>query len=215
MNFHLKALLFLLLSTFQMLAIADSPLTSTPFSKAYMEIDQVRKAAENQNMLTEELAAYIHNPQEPIVYRLAVINAISWSIDGTKNFQIYLDYILRNDSSINEDNFTRLCTPDQLICLAYLKAMDDYFDVGYAFELAELALEKYSDDNRPFSVYIVHALIKAQIKLDEDWCEVYQATASVRDMTLLEMDMKDGAQKIIFEYMDLYKGDCTSEKEKN
>ena len=44
--------------------------------------------------------------------------------------------------------------------------------------------------------------------MGSDWCEVYNLTNNVRINDALQIDMKEDAIKIIFEYMDLYKDYC-------
>ena len=92
-----------------------------------------------------------------------------------------------------------------LISMAYLKALDNYFEVDEAIILARRAKSKGDDS---YTINIICALIEAQKALDSDWCEVYNLANNVRTNQSLNMDMKEDAIKIIFEYMDLYKDNC-------
>ena len=59
-----------------------------------------------------------------------------------------------------------------------------------------------------YTINIICALIEAQKAMGSDWCEVYNLTNNVRINDALQIDMKEDAIKIIFEYMDLYKDYC-------
>jgi len=211
MKLRLAFLLFLVLSGKFLSVQADSPLTSTPFSDAYMDLEMVSLAAVSDHTLNERLAKYLNDEEVPIVHRLAAVNALGWEIDETSNFQFFLEYIIQNDPRTTKDNFQQTCTAGQLICLAYLKGMDDYFDVAYALEIAHSALVK---DAETYSIHLIHGLIQAQFALDSNWCAVYQATELVRQNDSLKVDMNEEARQIIFEYMDLYKGNCPVEANK-
>jgi hypothetical protein len=89
--------------------------------------------------------------------------------------------------------------------MAYLKAMDNYFEVDEAIVYAEKAVSK---NPKSFTYNIICALIKAQKAMDGDWCMVFKITDRVRKDKSLQMDMKQEAFNIIFEYMDLYQDDC-------
>ncbi len=86
--------------------------------------------------------------------------------------------------------------------MAYLQALDNYFDVSQAIIFAEQALTK---NPKSYTFNIICALIKAQLAFDSDWCKVYSLTNEVRLYESLFKDMDEEAIKIIFEYMDLYK----------
>lgn len=208
MNIRLVLIFFVSFILHVFLAKADSPLTSTPFSDAYMNLKMVSLAAASDHALNEELAAYLYDGEVSIVHRLAAINALGWEMDETQNFQFFLDFLIQHNPNITENNFQSTCSAEQLICLAYLKAMDDYFNVAYALEIANSALVK---DVGTYSIHLIHGLIQAQFSMDSNWCAVYQATDQVRKDESLEVDMNEEARKIIFEYMDLYKGDCPRE----
>lgn len=198
---------FLLLLAFTALlfpALADSPLTSTNFAAAYQTEPMVAKAAAANGVLTEELAAYLADGKQPIAVQLAVINQLSWSFDGKTNAAIFHQYLLAHGYK-SEKDLKKRGKAHELIALAYLKALDNYFDVTEAVAWADLALKK---DNKSYSVQLIAALIKAQQAMDSDWCKVYRLTDAVRTNTSLKADMNEGASQLIFEYMDLYADSC-------
>jgi hypothetical protein len=71
--------------------------------------------------------------------------------------------------------------------------------------LARVALKKNPSS---YTCQIVVALILAQEAFDTDWCKVYQLTDAVRNNTALQKDMEEEAIRIIFDYMDIYSGEC-------
>ena len=73
---------------------ADSPLTSTDFYRAYLDVPIVKKAADNPNKLTKEIMEYLYNDKNPLVIRIALINAVGWNFDGLSTFNDYFDYLL-------------------------------------------------------------------------------------------------------------------------
>lgn len=90
---------------------------------------------------------------------------------------------------------------DTLISLAYLKAMDDYFNVNDSVLLAEIAVKKkeYS-----YTINIIYGLIMGQFFMDEDWSKINLITSSVDKNRHLKKDMREDAIKIISKYMDIY-----------
>ena len=54
---------------------ADSPLTSTDFYRAYLDVPIVKKAAENPNKLTKEMMEYLYD-KNPLDIRIALVNAV-------------------------------------------------------------------------------------------------------------------------------------------
>lgn len=200
----MRFFLFLFLSLALQWSFADSPLTSTGFGEAYKNVPIVKKAYESNGELTEEFCAYIFNKKEDFGSRLALVNALSWNFDGKKNFHIALDYLKKN-KKVKESNYQKKLSGEDLTCLAYIKAMDNYFNVEEALKIAEIALKK---NKSSYTTQIIHALIKAQAIFDKDWCEVWKVCDKVRISYSLNQDLKEEAQNIIFKYMDLYKSYC-------
>jgi len=202
MRSPLIALAILLL--WPMLANADSPITSTDFHKAYMDIKMVEVAAEAKT-INPDIAAFLMNSKIPLDIKAAVINALSWDINGKKNaelFKIYLGlkYRIRaKDLKISKLN------GDELFCLGYLTVMDDYFRPEVAIPILEKSRKKNPDS---FTVAIILALAKAQRAMDSDWCNVWNPVRQVFDDETLARDMRPEAGKIIYDYMVLYKQSC-------
>jgi hypothetical protein len=185
--------------------LADSPLTSTSFSDAYADNAMVIKAGENGGLLNDELMAYLADNNQPIDVRMAVINKLSWDFNGKSNATTFFNYLKQKNKYKSEKDFKKKAKADELLCYAYLKALDNYFDVKEAVVYADLAIKK---NKTSYTFQIIAALIKAQAAFDTDWCKVFQTTNEVRNNTLLRADMKSTAIDIIFEYMDLYADSC-------
>lgn len=188
---------------------ADSPLTSTGFASTYASYEIVQDALDSDGVLTDTYCSYLHNSKNKLEIKLSIVNALSWDIDGKENFTIYLDYLIKHNTKLSEENYKKNCTRDQLICLAYLKALDNYNDTELPLELSELALKKAK---KSYAVHIIHGLIKAQSLFSKDWCDLWKATDNVRQNKKLKNDFSETAKKNIFDYMDLYKEDCKSKK---
>jgi len=199
----LLAVVFLL--AFSPFAKADSPITSTDISSSYQDVAIVQTAASAQGALTDELMAYLADESNPIDVKMAVINQLGWDFDGKSNADVYLNYLIMTKKMGSEAKLKKKGTAHQLICMAYFKAMDNYFDVKDAVVYAELAAKK---NKKSYSIQLVAAIIKAQKVFDADWCAVYKLTDAVRTNSSLTMDMRKEASDAVFEYMDLYRDSC-------
>ena len=199
------ALIFVLLVNQNLLA--DSPLTSTKISNAYKDYAIIQLASKSNGDISVDLMDYLYERSNPIDVKIALINEIAnsgWRIEFKEknNAAIFLEYLQQKESgfSLNGNPNSEI-----LISYAYLKALDNYFDVAEATQWADLAKSRNGES---YTVSIVWALIHTQQAMDSDWCEVYNLTNSVRENKGLEKDMKEEAISIIFDYMDIYKDDC-------
>ena len=186
------------------LLFADSPLTSTQFSSAYSSELIVAIASKSEGKLTEELMEYLIG-ENAIVLKMAVINELGWKFEGKSNKSTFFDYLQNKKKYKNIEDFSKKASADELLCMAYIMALDNYFKVDEAIEMADKALAKNS---KSYTYQIINALIKAQKAFDSSWCTVYRLTNDIRLNEKLNKDMNDEAIKIIFDYMDLYKADC-------
>jgi hypothetical protein len=187
---------------------ADSPITSTTFYTAYYDFEIV-KEAEKSGILTQSIAQFLSSSTNPIDVKAAVINALSWDIDGKNNSGLYFDFL---EKTHNEDIDSVTLEPlsaDEVFCLGYLMAMDNYFYVEEALEVLFVAWDM---NDVSFTVSMIFAIVEAQEAMDYDWCEVWLLTQGVLLDETLEKDMRDEAIEIIVDYMSLYEEDC---EEKN
>jgi len=72
------------------ISCADSPVTSTQFYTAYLDIDQVKNAS-IMPYIDEETAKYLSEPENPLDIKAAVINAIGWETKGAESI-VQIDY---------------------------------------------------------------------------------------------------------------------------
>jgi hypothetical protein len=179
-------------------AKADSPLTSTGFYKAYMDNEVVLEAESAGGVINQKIMDYLYG-KNPVDEKMAVINALGWTFEGQSNYDSYRKYLDENGMGKKKRK------AENLLALAYLKALDNYFECADALAIAKQAL---SMNEKSYTFNIIHGLIKAQVEFDFSWCNVYKATDDVRKNTNLKSDMRPEAKEIIFEYMDLYAGDC-------
>jgi hypothetical protein len=190
---------------------ADSPLTSTDFYKAFMDIPIVQEAFKSKGKITNEMMAYIDNEANPLDIKLAIINAIGWDHKGLMNSKIFFMYVMNKKKYSTEfggefSAFKWNATRDELICFAYMKALDNYFDVVDSFEIAEEAVRRYPDI---FAVNMIYNLIKSQ-GLTEfgEYCYASKLFLSLKDNPKLKMDMRKESMSYVFEYMTSVGENC-------
>ncbi|KAF5032759.1 hypothetical protein DSECCO2_613820 [anaerobic digester metagenome] len=191
-------LTFIILFFSAVTVFADSPLTSTMFYKAYEGSPKVQEALDCNGVLSDDLMKFLNSKKNGIALKVAVINAIGWNFEGQGNYARYNDFLGNKKGK-------GVLKAHNLLCLAYLKAMDNYFDCNDALRIADEALAL---NPQSYTFNIIHALIKAQVLFDVSWCELWNATDLVRKNESLTMDMNAEAIRIIFEYMDLYMNEC-------
>ena len=186
-------------------ANADSPLTSTEFSKAYLNEPILVKASKVKGKLSNELMIYLTDETKPVDVKMALINKLGWNAKGKNNASIFLKYLIQEKTYLNKEDFFENGKADHLLCFSYLTAMDDYNDVTDAIRYSGYALSK---NPKNFTCQMISALIYAQKVIYSDRCQVYKLTNEVRNNNSLIRDMRAEAISIIFEYMDLYKHNC-------
>ncbi len=184
--------------------IADSPITSTGFGEAYADVPMVKKAIDSDGELTDEYCNFIFDKKNDFGARIAVVSALGWKFDGKTNFDFALEYLIRM-KKVKKSNYLKKLSGEDLICLAYLKALDNYFKVDEALQIAEAGKKKAKSS---YTAHIIHALIAAQANFDKNWCDCWKFCDNVRQSKSLNEDLNSKAQKIIFDYMDLYKEYC-------
>ncbi len=184
--------------------LADSPLTSTAFHKAYSEENIIILASKSNGVLSENLIEYLL-AENSIDIKMALINKLSWDFNEKNNADIFMNYLISSGKYKNKEKFLKKASGDELLCMAYLKALDNYHDVTHALVYEEKALKA---NTKSYTYQIIVAIIKAQKAFDSDWCKVFQLTDNVRTNNELKVDMKSEAINIIFEYMDLYEDSC-------
>lgn len=200
----LVVLLLILLFVFPGISQADSPITATDFYEAYKDVKMVQRA-HLEGVMGVEIAEFLSSPENPIDHKAAVINALSWRFEGKSNAELYTYYLgLLYHMSITELD-TDFLSADEIFCLGYLVAMDDYFHPENAIVLLEEAQRMMKES---FTVSMVLALVRAQIAFEQDWCEAWKIIEQVLQNADLKQDLRPEAKKIIVNYMILYREYC-------
>ncbi len=182
---------------------ADSPITSTDFYSAYAEYAIVNKAHES-GVMDESIANYLLSDTVAIDVKAAIINALSWSIDGKQNALLFMPYIQKKYKTTGDPDMKKL-SADDLFCLGYLTIMDNYFKTDKALELLALARKKKP---KSYTINIMLALVEGQEAMTTDFCRVFKICEEVRKNYSLTQDMKMDALNIIFGYIADYKAYC-------
>lgn len=176
---------------------ADSPVTSTDFYNAYIDVNIV-KTAKEKGIIDQEIANYLHSSTNPIDVKAAVINALGWKCEGKSNAENYVKLIYSNDiDKLDVDSLSG----DEIFCISYMMALDDYFNVNKALSLMEKA---YKKNNSSFTIAIVRSIVKGQDVMDDNWGMIWSNTENVLNDKALVKDMRQEAIDIIVGYMKLY-----------
>jgi phenylalanine-4-hydroxylase len=149
---------------------------------------------------------FLNGKSNPIYLKIAVINKLGWNINGKNEAEVFWQYLKKNNKFKSFEDFKKKGTAEQLICYAYLKALDNYNDVEEAMAYAQIAIKK--DKKASYTINIICGLIEAQYYFNGNWCMVWKSTNKVRNNKKLNVDLAPEAIKNIFEYMDLYKDQC-------
>lgn len=186
-------------------SFADSPLTSTPFYKGYLDVAIIKEAAKSNGKITEKQLQFLTHSKIPIAIKLALINSLGWNIKGKSNAIKYLKYLYKQNPQLNNNNFINKASAEELIYFAYLKAMDDFFNVKSASVFAKQAMHKAPTS---YSIHLIGTLIQVQGVNAKNWCTIYTNMNQVRTNNKLKIDMKLNSVKTIFSYTDVYKSEC-------
>jgi hypothetical protein len=157
---------------------------------------------------------YIYAETNPLEIKLAIINAIGWHVKGLKNSQTFFKYVMnkknyKTDFGGDYTAFKWYATRDELVCFSYLKAMDNYFELADAFDIASEAQRKYPES---FAVNMIYNLIKAQgLTSFGESCYASKTFSTLKNNPKLTMDMKNEAMPFVFEYMDAIGKDCKTQ----
>ena len=191
-------------------ARADSPVTSTPFATAYTELGAVAQSLET-GMLSLETAQFLSDWDVPVDAKAAMCNALGWDINGKDNAVRYgwflaLKYWDYYDGPPELNDTTKdLLTADELMCMGYLMALDDYFHPARALPWLQAAREKRPES---YTIAMIEAIVKGQAAMDNDWPSIWNGVEIVLNNESLKVDMRPEAIAIICDYMVLYQDDA-------
>lgn len=214
MGYHIKKLSVLfcmILLAFQE-SFADSPLTSTEFYKAYLDIPVVKDASENPKKLSKEAKAYLFDESNPLDVKIALINAVGWDIEGASTYIDYIEYCFEHyprekyhivkDKELTVEDIYNATSCEQMAVLVYLHAMADYRDTKSNYAFMEYAMQ--SPINKQ-SFMLPMGLIVAQTALDsDDWGNISPAMSYYINSPEIK-DMRPEAIKLVMEYINEYK----------
>ena len=192
---------------------ADSPLTSTDFYYSYQDVSLVKEAQQAKGKLSKEMLTYLADDGNKLDVKLAIINAIGWNVNGLSNSKKFLTYVMKKKKykvvfGGEETTFNWSATAEELTCYAYLKALDNYFDVIEACNVASLALKKNPNS---FATNMIYNLIKVQgLTSFNEYCYASKTYNTLRNNQNLIMDMRKESTSYIFEYMDFVGSKCDS-----
>lgn len=196
-----RILMSLILVMWGLTCLADSPLTSCDIHQAYADHPIVKQALEEQSM-TPTILNFLADNNRPVTERAAVVSALGWSIDSTPYAKELCEYLCKKYKAKGENEFFKKLDAGTLVIYAYEKALSNYFQVDEAMEMAKQAVKK--DKTHSFSINMIAALIAAQHYLDSDWAMVYNVVNDVVMDGSLNLDMKQEAFEIIWDYIKLY-----------
>jgi hypothetical protein len=185
-------------------ALADSPITSTPFADAYQD-DELIQTARKTGVLDLKMAEYLSSPSTQIDRKAALINALSWKYEGKYNATLYRYFLGLTYGQKADQLDMQALTADQVFALGYLTVMDDYFNPEPAISLL---LDAKARKNDSLTVAIIAALTQAQAEGASSWCQRWKVTEAVTQDRSLKQDMRPKAKKIILDYMRVYRASC-------
>lgn len=182
---------------------ADSPLTTTPIYLGYMDIPLIREADKSDGIITEKQLHFLNENRNPIAVKLALINSLRWRFEGKSNAPAYLKFLIERKPQLNYTNFINKASAEELICYAYLKAMDNYFDVKSATVFAKQAMRKAPTS---YSIHLIGTLINVQSYLSKkESYKIYTFMNQVRTNNKLKVDMRKKSTEAVYGYTDSYK----------
>ncbi len=200
-------LILIILTCFCVSAInvlADSPLTSTYFASNYTEYAVIEKTMTDRTF-NADVAAFLLDKKNPIDAKAALINALGWNYDGTANAEQFKTYLAAKYGTTTSSLQLTSMNADELMCLGYLMAMDNYFIVDDAINILEMARNKKPSS---FTIHMILAMTKAQKAMDTNFCDVWKFTSEVLNDKSLKRDMKRVSIQNIVDYMVLYRSEC-------
>ena len=201
-----KTLLILLFTLSINSVFADSPLTSSVFYQAYLDMPIVQEAFKSKGKITDETWVFILDDMNPLHAKLAIINAIGFEHEGVMLSEMYLMYVMKAKNYQSFLDFKWSATSDELICYSYMLALDNYYNTTDAFEIAREALRKAPNS---FAVNIIYNLIKSQgLTAYGEYCYASKLFLEIKSNPKIVMDMRIEALSYIFEYMISISENC-------
>jgi len=184
--------------------LCDSPITNTPFYKAYLDFKMVEKA-ELKGYLDQEITDYLLSPKISLDLKAAIINALSFEILGTDNAERFIRFLNIKYHSEDFVEYQDRLSAHELFCLGYLYAMDDYFQPEIALPYFNKAQIK---DPNNYSINMLQAVTIAQSLFKIDKCKAWKLVEVVINNAELYERMLPEAEEIIITYFKHLEQDC-------
>ena len=201
--------------------LADSPVTSTYWADAYKDIPiiakRIEKVSRKDQVLTDEEIEYLVNDKNPFTLRAALINANGWNINGLNNTPKLLNRLYKKYGVKTQNELLEKANEYDLMVLAYLKIMDNYFATQEPWDIAFKAYKRHIDEKNTqkpsYAFLLIFVIIKGQLYLDNQnlWCDIYKNFAAVQslfDEGKLTNDIKPEGVKPIAGYLGIYAETC-------
>lgn len=195
---------------------ADSPLTSTPFYRAYLDIPAVQLAAQTKQASGLVLEFLLQ--KHPLDQKAAVINALGWSIKGQSNGLRYATALAQVYRSTLEQLDARSLSASELAVLGYLLAMDDYLGLKplrpgsrglLGMSPLTLLFSASVKDHTNFTAVLLYGLVRAQEVMPRSWCQVYTLVdKALKHFSPDKRNLRPAAVQIITKYIGLYRRSC-------
>lgn len=203
----LKLIFFFLLPILGVDSYADSPLTSIEFHKAYKSNKYINYVDSTKGIIDEKICLALIDSTITIENKIAIINKLGWDINGKNNATIFIDFIVKYKKYNNHELVLKLESAEVVICIAYLKSLDNYFEVTDAIYISNIALAK---NNNSFTIQLIASLIRAQHAQRDfgNWCEMYLLVRDVIENDRLTRDMNDNAVNSVTKYIYSYRKYC-------
>lgn len=201
-------LVILLLLVVPAPARADSPLTSVRFAEAYKDLSIVT-AADSYGVLDPKMANFLSDQRMPVDAKVALCNALGWSIDGKHNAVLFRCWLALKYGVVPEQLTTELMSADEVLALGYLTALDDYFQPAPALVLLHEARRRNPQSQ---AVALVVSLAEAQLDLNENrWGRIWPRADRVLHDATLRQDMRPDAVGSYIDYLLLYRAEAETD----
>ncbi len=188
------------------IGLTQTPITNTPFYKAYEDDFHIVSVANQKGVLDKDILFYLTSDKISNDLKAAIINAISFDIIGKDNTKVFLDYLALLHNIPRKDVISSdLLSASEIMCIGYLLIMDDYFNTTDAFYMMEKAFLKNSSD---YTINVLYRLLEAHDRYIEDPCsalhylDYFPSKKTYNDYLLPE------AEKIIMDYFENLKVKC-------
>jgi hypothetical protein len=96
-------------------------------------------ASGTHRLLTTELMKWLAAENNPVDVKMAIINCLGWDTKNRKNSSMFFKYLKKVKGYKDHADFEANGKDFELLCLAYMKAMENYFEVDDAIDYAENA----------------------------------------------------------------------------